>query len=594
MRASAFAVPDMPTMCDALSNLDAQSHIPERKRRRWRQDSLTACKWFGLPPEKLIANSANFNSRFRGLARGTLGNRGVTAKRISNVKHSVKCVIRLLPAQNHRSFKAELSPACGQLARLVPNRYRLVSVLCILQFCSAQNIAPENFDDEASQRLLQALKDERLNGKPKITHQNAVRAWNWLQARIPGWPCTRLTPPRYAKHYMLPWAELPAWAERACNDFVFRRTTTDPFDLSRPMKTWSPQTEHTYLTHLRRYLSMLVHAGCDLRKTRSLKDIATVETAERGLRWMTEQRNAKKRGYATAADISSLLARIALNPDGKAELSRKEKNANAERSRKLSELATRLDGETGLSQTTRERLAPLKDEANLSRLFLLPFGLERNTVKSHKVRRRLALTVQWALALMILTFCPLRISTLCSITDRNLVWSRAKQRGELTLELDASQLKGNEPASIPLPPECARLMRLYLNDYRHMLVRGETQFVVPGATANRSKGPGTMSGQLRRLIWDQLGFAVNPHLYRHLVHLVILRRFPGAYVMISRVLTHKSLETAVRNYAYYDVELSMKAYQELVRDVQNGTSPQKSAPPASIAYNHSEYRHGSR
>ena len=137
-------------------------------------------------------------------------------------------------------------------------------------------------------------------------------------------------------------------------------------------------------------------------------------------------------------------------------------------------------------------------------------------------------------------------------------------------------------------------MRLYLQEHRHLLVRGETQFLFPGATANRSKGPNTMSGQLRRLIWDQLGFAVNPHLYRHLVHLVILRRFPGAYVMISRVLTHKSLETAVRNYAYYDVELSMKAYQELVRDVQNGTSPQKSATPASIAYNHSEYRHGSR
>ena len=54
------------------------------------------------------------------------------------------------------------------------------------------------------------------------------------------------------------------------------------------------------------------------------------------------------------------------------------------------------------------------------------------------------------------TFCPLRISTLCSITDRNLVWSRTGQRGELALEMDASQLKGKEPASVPLPPECAR------------------------------------------------------------------------------------------------------------------------------------------
>src|SRR3990172_3908022 len=106
MRASAFALPDMPTMRDALSNLDSQSPTPARKRRRWRQDSLKACEWFGLAPEALIASLANLNPRFRRLARGTLGNHGVTEKRISNVKHSVKCVLRLLPSQNHRSFKA--------------------------------------------------------------------------------------------------------------------------------------------------------------------------------------------------------------------------------------------------------------------------------------------------------------------------------------------------------------------------------------------------------------------------------------------------------------------------------------------------------
>src|SRR5262249_33685657 len=151
-------------------------HIPARKRRRWRQDALKACEWFGLPPEALIANIANFNPRFRRLARGTLGNRGVTKKRISNVKHSVKCVIRLLPWQSQRSFKADLTPACAKLAGLVRDHYRLVSIRCILQFCSAQNIEPQDFDDAASEMLLQALRDERLNGNPKITHQNAVRA----------------------------------------------------------------------------------------------------------------------------------------------------------------------------------------------------------------------------------------------------------------------------------------------------------------------------------------------------------------------------------------------------------------------------------
>ena len=181
MSTSSFAAPDMPTMHDALTNLDTQTHIPARKRRRWRQDALAACKWFGFKPEDLIANFANLNPRFRRLPRGTLGKRGVTKKRVSNVKHSVKCLVACLPSQNNRSFKAELSPPWSRLAAVMPNRYRLTSVHCIMKFCSAQDILPAEFDDEASARLLAALVAERLNGNPPITHQNAVRSSNWLK-----------------------------------------------------------------------------------------------------------------------------------------------------------------------------------------------------------------------------------------------------------------------------------------------------------------------------------------------------------------------------------------------------------------------------
>jgi hypothetical protein len=52
--------------------------------------------------------------------------------------------------------------------------------------------------------------------------------------------------------------------------------------------------------------------------------------------------------------------------------------------------------------------------------------------------------------------------------------------------------------------------------------------------------------------------------------------------MISRVLTHRSLETARKNYAYFDVELSIIAYQQLIRDVQEGRASKATA--AQVAY----------
>jgi hypothetical protein len=78
-------------------------------------------------------------------------------------------------------------------------------------------------------------------------------------------------------------------------------------------------------------------------------------------------------------------------------------------------------------------------------------------------------------------------------------------------------------------------------------------YLFPGHFKDKSKLRGVLSGQLQALIFKRTGFDVNPHLYRHLVHLVVLTRFPGAYAMISRVLTHRSLETARKNYAYFDV-----------------------------------------
>ena len=155
-------------------------------------------------------------------------------------------------------------------------------------------------------------------------------------------------------------------------------------------------------------------------------------------------------------------------------------------------------------------------------------------------------------------------------------------KGELHLQFAFRELKSDAPEVLPLPAECARLLRKYIEFDRPKLDPGPSPFLFPGRYADRAKLRGVLSGQLQTLIFRRTGFDVNPHLYRHLVHLVVLSRFPGAYAMISRILTHRSLETARKNYAYFDVGLSLKAYQDLIRGVQNGDV--RSASGESVAY----------
>ncbi len=581
---SAFAANGVPTMQEALEIWDQQNVIAKTKRRV-RQDALCLCKKLEIAPNKLIAHIANLNPRIRRLT-------GISKKRRSNLKNSIKILLMCLPHQG-RSFKAELTPPWAAMEAVVPDEYRLASVHCMMRYGSAQNILPEHFDDDVSASLLAALVNERLNGDPIVTHQNAVRASNWLGFNAPGWRIPHLTPPRYANQYIEPWANLPPWCEVITGAFIDRGTTADPFDLSRPMNAWRPATIKTYEILLRRFFSMAKQVHDDLGRPRAWREVATFTFAERVLKWGIA-RNGGKRGQVMAANIAVLLAQIAENPEAKAKLTPEEKIGNEAVAAELLQLAGRLHKSKGLSAKVRARVSQFKDESNLAKLFLLPFALEREVTRGRMKRRTLALQAQWTVALMLLTFCPLRIFTIARIADRHLKWSQPKRRGELTLELEGDMLKAGEPASIPLPRECARVIKLYSEKHRSALFKCDTDLLFPSEKTGASKNAHNLATQLQKLIRSRTGMEVNSHLYRHLVHIVILRRFPGAHAMISRVLLHRSLETAVKNYAHFDAELSMKAYQKLIKEVQAGTRSENMPSTFEVVYNQTEYDNASR
>jgi integrase len=250
----------------------------------------------------------------------------------------------------------------------------------------------------------------------------------------------------------------------------------------------------------------------------------------------------------------------------------------------LLKLAKRLDSERGLKQDTRERLHPLKDQQNLARLLLLPHAILLPLKRIKSPTRREALEYSLGLVLMILTYCPLRIGSLCNLRiDKHLKWSKPDMGGDLLLCFSKGELKNGEPCDLPLPPDCASAIRTYIFRLRPLLLTCRTPFLLPSIHEDMPKWKGDVARQLKALIFDRTGFTVNTHLFRHIVHLVVLNRFPGAMAMVSRVLTHRSLDTAVKNYAYYDVEISMRAYQRLISEAHTPTKD-RDATLGSIAY----------
>jgi integrase len=575
-----FARDNQPTLADLIVLVRSDTGLSDGKRKGMIRDIKTASRWFGMPPAEVIAHPMNIRPRFNRLSPGGLG---VSTKRIQNVRTSVKAVLLRVNLIDGRSFKVPLTPEWRALMTKIEDRYRSKKVQCIASYASAKGVAPDGVDEELSAAVLTALEADRLHANPRIVHQNAVRAWNSLVDSIANWPKNRLMQPMYRKKKS-PDAHMHPRLSAAIEAFLVRHTTADVFDLSAPMEAWKPSTVDTYRRYLKRYFGLLVLLGHAPEDLTSLSDLVMpLEQAKAALKLMMQQNGGESR--IGASHIARLLSQVAdeavlqqpsLPEAGKGQL--------AACAASLRELADRLHKRNKvLGQKNRVRLRPLRDEANLARLFLLPFALAKEVEHVQAPTAGQALRMQWALALMILTFCPLRVTSLCQLRiDRHLVWSRPGSKGELRLEFEWGELKGDSPEVLPLPPECARLVRLYIERFRPALAPRSSPYLFPGHSEARAKLRGVLSGQLQTLVYKRTGFEVNPHLYRHLVHLVVFTRFPGAYAMISRVLAHRSLETARKNYAYFDVELSMNAYQQLIRDVQEGRASK--ATPAHVAY----------
>jgi len=71
------------------------------------------------------------------------------------------------------------------------------------------------------------------------------------------------------------------------------------------------------------------------------------------------------------------------------------------------------------------------------------------------------------------------------------------------------------------------------------------------------------------------------------VHIIVLNRYPGAYAMISRILGHKSLQTAIRNYASEDMAISLRFFHDLVADAASGR-PLSKHDGSAVAYHQND------
>jgi len=546
-----------PTLAVVLARISADPALSPARRAALSSAVRVACRCMGVAPAMAPANLAFLSTKLKAVEPAAVG---LTPKRLSTIRSDLLFALRHLGLAGRGTYLQAMSPAWKALWLQLPDKYARTSMSRLLRFCSGQGIQPADVTDNVMDAFEDVMRAETLIKNPRVTRQSACRAWNKLAGTVRGWPRVRLTVPRYADHYILPWSAFPASFAADVEQHLTRLSHHDILDLNAPPRALRTRTLATYRYELRRFASMLVHRGHQSDQITGVAYLVQPAHVEDGLRFLLGRHGNKP--MRSAFDVASLLTKVA----------RHWIRAPREQVDIIARYAKQVrPSAEGMGRKNRERLAPLRDERNLARLFMLPGKISKEIEARRGSRRDDALLMQLAVALSILTYAPIRIGTLSLLrVDRHLRWSAPRMGGELVIDIDGDETKNGQSHSFPLPLDCASLIRLYLAKYHPRLAVGGNPYLFTSDLPGRPKRADTLGKQLSRLVLRSLGLGVNPHLYRHLVHLIVLNRFPGAYAMVSRILGHKSLETAIRNYAGEDMAIAMRAYQDLVDEAAAG------------------------
>src|ERR1700693_5232743 len=85
----------------------------------------------------------------------------------------------------------------------------------------------------------------------------------------------------------------------------------------------------------------------------------------------------------------------------------------------------------------------------------------------------------------------------------------------------------------------------------------------PGAVKER-KSTKTLSEQISKLLWKELGLKITPHQFRHAAAYLMLKACPGNYELVRRVLGHCSAATTRNFYIGLETLEANRLFGEMV------------------------------
>lgn len=409
------------TLADVLAAVQA-ADLPNQQRQELASALRTVGRALDRPLERLLADPRHLAPRLKAVAPAAIG---LSVRSWINVRSRVRKALGLVRPMAPGRNTNQLTPAWDALWRALASRRFKIALSRFARRCSAAGIEPEAVTETTFLEFRDHLDDALLK-HPDATFAELVRGWRAAQATVEGWPRVDIVLPDRRDHWTLSWSAFPASLREGCSAWLDRLAGRDLFE-DAPFRPVRPSTVKRREQQIRSFASALVLRGRDPATITSLKDLVEINAYKDGLRYFLERNGGKPtKTIADLADALKAIARYHLRLDQD----------------HLDRMAIKRwsVGRRGLTEKNRHLLRQFDDPDNVTALLDLPQKL-MGIAERKRNPRAVALLVQLAVAIEILTMAPIRLGNLCDLDlEQNLVRPRRRSK-EMHIVLPAEQVK---------------------------------------------------------------------------------------------------------------------------------------------------------
>jgi integrase len=134
--------------------------------------------------------------------------------------------------------------------------------------------------------------------------------------------------------------------------------------------------------------------------------------------------------------------------------------------------------------------------------------------------------------------------------------------GKISIHIAGSKVKNGEAIRTALRPRTSELLRYYRDMFRHLHEQNEASAWLFPSRGGKHWAQTAANQTLQDLTARHIGMAINPHLVRAMVGLILEQTHPGAIGLVRDVLGHRNVATTERYYRRARPQASRQLYHD--------------------------------